>query len=100
MRAAATDQNVAFRWRVQGFRQVRDGAGDQSALALMTDAGTTGPSDGHIARLCQLKNGLAVAAPWRRNPAACEGNKWAHAWSTGRLVRNAPGTWRRHAGRE
>src|SRR4051812_48572201 len=71
-RATATDQDVSFSRSIQRLGLVRHGTGDQSALAVVTDAGTAGPPDGHITSLCKFEQALAVAAPRRGNPAACE----------------------------
>src|SRR6266850_1113418 len=55
LRPGAADQDISLRRRIERIRLVGDGAGDQSALAVVADAGAARPADGHVARFRQLE---------------------------------------------
>src|SRR5471030_1936845 len=65
-RRGAADQGVSLKRRVEWIRLVRDGPGDQSALAFVTYTGAAGPADPNVTGLGQLQN-----APVCRRIPAC-----------------------------
>src|SRR6516225_4503467 len=56
----AADQHVPLRRRIEWIGLVGDGAGDQSALAVVTDTGPARPAHGHVAGFGQLEETLLL----------------------------------------
>src|SRR5205823_8165643 len=77
------------RW-IERIRLIGDGAGDQSALAVVTDASATRPPDGYITRFRQFKQALVLRrTPANGDTAAREGHQWPCAGGTRRLMQCA-----------
>src|SRR6185503_16471755 len=72
LRARAADQDISLRRRIERIGLVGDGPGDQSALAVVTDAGAARPPDGHVARFRELEKALVLRTPASRDPTARE----------------------------
>ena len=96
LRPGAADQDISFcRW-VERIRLIGDGPGDQSALAVVADAGAARPSDRHVTRFRQFKKALILRrTPTNGETAACEGHPWPYAGGACRLMRCAHRGWRR-----
>src|SRR5262245_52840960 len=73
LRPGAADQDISLRRWIERIGLVGDGPGDQSALAIVTDAGAARPPDGYVTRFCQLEKALVVQAPASGDAAAREG---------------------------
>src|SRR5260221_7203450 len=88
-RPGAADEDISLRRRIERIRLVADGPGDQSALAVVTDAGAARPPDGYVTRFRQLEKTLVVLAPANGDSAPREGDEWACAGGPRRLMRGA-----------
>src|SRR5258706_13171771 len=105
MRPGAADEHIPLRRWIERIRPVADGPGDQSALAVVADAGAARPPDGYVTRLRQLEKTLVVLTPANGDSAPREGDKWAGAGGPRRLMRGAhrrggrPGCQRRGTGK-
>src|SRR5260221_11016429 len=74
LRPGAADEDISLRRWIERIRLVADGPGDQSALAVVTDAGTARPPDGYVARFRQLEKTRVVLAPANGDTAPREGD--------------------------
>ena len=60
---AAADQQIAIGRRLDWVRPIDDGAGNQSGLAVMTNAGAARPAHRHIARLGEFEQAVECGTP-------------------------------------
>ena len=87
LRPGAADEDISFRRWIERVGLVGDGPGDQSALAVVADAGAARPPHGHVARFRELEEALVLRGASerrsrcvRRTPAAlCRGRPPADA---------------------
>src|SRR5258706_10345968 len=106
LRPGAADEDISLRRWIERIRLVADGPGDQSALAVVTDAGAARPPDGYVARFRQLEKTLVVLAPANGGTAAREGDERPCAGGPRRLMPGArprpgpTGAQRRAAGKD
>src|SRR5260221_14407130 len=63
VRPGAADEDISLRRWIERIRLVADGPGDQSALAVVTDARAARPPDGYVARFRELEKTRVVLAP-------------------------------------
>src|SRR5258708_39427618 len=89
LRPGAADEDISLRRWIERIRLVADGPRDQSALAVVTDAGAARPPDGYVTRFCQLEKTLVVLTPPNGDTAPREGDEWPCAGRTRRLMRCA-----------
>src|SRR5256885_13506900 len=74
LRPGAADQDISLpRW-IKRIRLVGDGPRDQSALAVVTDAGAARPPDGYVTRFRQLEKTPVFLAPPNGDTAPREGD--------------------------
>src|SRR5260370_7372719 len=86
LRPGAADEDISLRRWIERIRLVADGPRDQSALAVVTDAGAARPPDGYVTRFCQLEKTLVVLTPPNGDTAPREGHEWPCAGRTRRLM--------------
>src|SRR4030095_14545528 len=97
-RTGAADQDVPVRRRIEWIRLVLDYSRDQAALAVVTDAGATGPSDRNVTGFRQLEQALVLGwAPPNGETASCGGHQGSRPGRIRWLVRGACGA-PHHAG--
>src|SRR5258707_902563 len=106
LRPGAADEDISLRRWIERIRLVADGPGDQSALAVVTDARAARPPDGYVARFRKFEKARVVLAPANGDTAPREGNKRPCAEGPRRLMRCAhrrggrPGSQRGAAGKD
>src|SRR5438552_1191581 len=89
LRSGAADEDISLRRWIERIGLVADGPGDQSALAVVTDAGAARPPDAYVTRFRQLEKTLVVLTPPNGDTAPREGDQWPCAGGPRRLMRCA-----------
>src|SRR5712691_6990194 len=89
LRPGAADEDISLRRWIERIRLVAGEPGDQSALAVVTDAGAARPPDGYVTRFRELEKTRVVLAPANGDTAPREGDEWPCAGGPSRLMRCA-----------
>src|SRR5258706_9041762 len=89
MRPGAADEDISLRRWIERIRLVADGPGDQSALAVVTDARAARPPDGHVERFRELEKTRVVLASANGDAAPRKGDERPCAGGPRRLMRCA-----------